>query len=265
MTSNYDMSVLPTVTSDQPVPVYPEFTPMQAFSFTSGSPCAGIVIQSSDTLAKVQINGVAMELHNATAFLQNYGGVFTIDVLEGIVQAQAHETTTISVEGARVRIPLDEAGEPSAAPEPPAAYDPASLTWLAGNYMQHTVTIAPAADMDSIHAALVTPLSGVWKFTYPPPFTYAALEGPQCEPMKVNGADHLFDIYVATDGSSFSAFNPDITLGAGVRVFPGLYELQHLSFEVLSPTEMTATYDTNPLASCTAVITITAQWLRSES
>lgn len=264
MTSNYDMTLLPTVTSDQPVPTYPEFTPMQAFSFTSGSPCAGIIIQSSDNLAKMQINGVPIELHNATAFLQNYGGVFSISVLEGIVQAQAHDTTTITVEGAYVHVPMDGANQPSGAPEQPTPYDPAALMHLTGNYLQHTVAVSPPADGNTIHSALVTPLTGVWRFTFPPPYSYAAEEGPQCEPFKVNGADHLFDIYVATDGSSFSAFNKDIVIGAGVRVRPGLYELRNFSMEVLSPTEMTATYDTNPLASCTAVITITAQWLRSD-
>jgi hypothetical protein len=265
MTSNYDMGLLPTVTSDEPVPQYPAFTPMQAFSFRSDAPCAGVLIQSGDNLAKLEINGASLEFHKATAFMQNINGALTIYVLNGIVQAQALGSTTISVAGAYTRIAIDESGQVSGAPEPPVSYDQSTLAWLAGNYMQHTVTIAPPANTDSIREALVTPLSGVWKFTYPPPYSYPAVEGPQCEPFKVTGADHFFDIYVSTDGSSFSAFNPDITIGAGVRVLPGLYELREFSMQVLSPTQMTATYDTNPLASCTAIITITAEWQRSET
>lgn len=258
--TDYDIKALPVAASKDPIPQYPVYTPLQAFSFTSGSPCAGMVVQSGDNLVQLRVNGVALELHSATLFLQNPGDALTIDVLNGFVQVQAQDSTTISVAGARVRVPLDASGQPSAAPEPPVAYDESAVAGLAGNYLQHTVSAAPPANGDSIQAALVTPLSGLWKFVYPPPYEYPSTEGPQCEMFKVKGADHIFDISVSDDGSSFSAFNPDITIGAGVRVRPGLYEMKGFSLQVLSPTEMTATYDTNPLASCTSIITINAYW-----
>ncbi|MCZ2095996.1 MAG: hypothetical protein LC121_06935 [Anaerolineae bacterium] len=74
----------------------------------------------------------------------------------------------------------------------------------------------------------------------------------------------MFEITVSGDGSSLSAYNPDINVGAGLRVRPGLYELKDFTLQVLSPTHMTTTYDTNPLMACTSVITIDAEWLRSE-
>ena len=144
-------------------------------------------------------------------------------------------------------------------------YHNPALARLAGNYGQRPVAPAPAANATTIQAALVTPLSGVWKFTYPPPYTYASVEGPQCGSMSVKGGIQLFDVSVSIDGGSVSTYNPDINLGAGVRVHPGLYEFNDFSLEVLSPTRMTTTYDTNPLMACTSVITIEAEWLRSES
>jgi hypothetical protein len=258
--TDYDIKKLPVVASADPIPQYPRYTPMQAFSFTSGSPCAGIVAQSGDNLAQLQVNGVALELHNATLFLRNPGDALSIDVLGGVVQVQAQDATTISVAGARVRVPLDASGQPGAAPDQPVAYDESAVAGLNGSYLQRAVSAAPPANNDAVQAALVTPLSGLWKIVYPPPYEYPATEGPQCEKFRVKGADHIFDISVADDGSSFSAFNPDITIGAGVRVRPGLYEMKGFSFQVLSPTEMTATYDTNALASCTSIITIHAYW-----
>lgn len=263
--SRYDMNVLPVVTSDEPIPQYPEFTPMQAFNLASESSCAGVVVQSGDNLARLEVNGVDLEFHNATAFLQNSGGALSVSVLEGIVQVLAQDMATSSVAGSVVRVALDEAGQPSAAPEQPTAYDEAVLTQLAGSYGQRAIIAAPAAGDSAIQAATVTPLSGVWMFSYPPPYEYTSVEGPQCGSMTVKGGEHLFDVTVAIDGSSFSAYNPDITVGAGIRIRPGLYEFNDFSFQVLSPTQMTTTYDTNPLQACTSIITVTAQWLRSGS
>ncbi|MFN8563663.1 MAG: SH3 domain-containing protein [Anaerolineae bacterium] len=263
--SDYDLNLLPVVSSDEPVPQYPEFMPMQGFSFASGSPCAGVVLQSGDNLARMEVNGVDLEFHTATIFLQNSGDRLTVNVLEGVVSVGAQGTTTSSVAGALVNVALDASGQASAAPEQPIPYDDAGQARLAGNYGQRPVAPAPAANATTIQAALVTPLSGVWKFTYPPPYTYASVEGPQCGSMSVKGGIQLFDVSVSIDGSSVSTYNPDINLGAGVRVHPGLYEFNDFSLEVLSPTRMTTTYDTNPLMACTSVITIEAEWLRSES
>ncbi len=264
--SDYDLSLLPTVTSDEPVPLYPDFMPMQAFSFTPVSPCAGVVLQAGDNLAKMQIDGVDMEYHSATVFVQNSGSLLSINVLEGVIQVAAQGTTTTGVAGSLVLVPLDESGQPTAAPEQPIPYDEAALARLGGNYMPRAVAAAPAADADAIQTALVTPLSGVWKFTYPPPYTYTSVEGGDCgSTLSVKGAVHLFDVTVSVDGDSISAFNPDINIGAGVRVRPGLYELNDFSLQVLSPTHMTTTYDTNPLMACTSIITVDAEWLRSEN
>ncbi len=263
--TDYDITKLPVVSTKDPIPQYPRFTPLQAFSFTSGSPCAGVVLQSGDNLARMQVNGVALEFHSATAFLQNTGSTLDINVLEGYIQVQTQSVTTIGPPGTIVRVPLDPAGQPSAAPPAPVPYDAAQMDRLAGKYAQRAVAAAPAADGDAIQAALVTPLSGFWKVVYPPPYEYKSVEGPQCGSLKIKGGgDQIFDITVSDDGSSFSAYNPTIAIGAGVRVHPGLYELRDFSFQVLSPTEMTATYDTNPLAACTSIITITAQWMRPE-
>lgn len=261
--TNYDLALLPVVTSADPLPQYPEFTPMQAFSFTAGAPCSGIVLQSGENLVRLRVEGVDLELHNSTAFLQNTGDALIIHVLEGLTQIQAQETTTVGVAGTLVRVPLDAAGQPNAAPEPPVPYQDSVLAWLAGNYAQHIVGVPPPASDDTIRDALVTPLSGIWKIEYPMPLEYTSKEGPQCGSLKMKNATELFDIFVATDGSSFSTFNPNVTIGAAVRVLPDLYELKDFSFQVLSPTEMTATYDTNPLIECTSIITITAQWMNS--
>lgn len=265
LTSDYDLGLLPVVTSDEPVPQYPQFSAMQAFSFTSLSPCAGIVAQSGNDLARLQVNGVDLEFHTATLYLHNSGNLLTIDVLEGVVQVGASGTTTSGVAGSRVQVTLDDAGQPSEAPEKPIPYDAAALASLSGNYGQRAVSAAAAAQDSSIQAALVTPLSGIWKFTYPPPYTYVSDEGPQCDStFSVKSAIQLFEITVSFDGSSLSAFNPDISIGAGLRIRPGLYELKDFTLQVLSPTRMTTTYDTNPLMACTSIITIDAEWLRSD-
>ena len=259
--SNYDMSVLPVAAGADPVPEYPEFTPMQAFSFTGGSPCAGVLLQSGDDPARLQVSGVDLELNNATAFLQNTGDTLVIDVLEGFVQVQAQEITTISLKGALVRIPLDATAQPAGTPEAPTAYDQSALERFSGKYMQRPVAAVPAASADAIQNALVTPLSGRWKIDYPAPYNYKSIEGGDCGEMKVKQPSPIVEITVSDDGSSFSTFNKDLTLGAGVRALPGLYELQDFKFQVLSPTEMTATYDTNPKVACTSMITIDAHWI----
>ncbi len=261
--SEYDLALLPVVTAEDPIPQYPQFTPLQAFAFTPASPCAGVILQSGEELVRFQVDGVDLELHDATAFLQNTGAGLDIYVLEGLLQVQALETTTVGVAGSLIRVALKAPGQPDAAPQLPQPYDASLLAWLAGDYAQRPVTAAPAAVAATIDDALVTPLSGVWQIEYPPPYSYPSEEGPQCEPFTVKGGTHLFDLYVATDGSSFSTYNPDMTIGAGLRVLPGRYELKDFAFVVLSPTQMTATYDTNPLAACTSIITITAQWLNS--
>jgi hypothetical protein len=263
--SDYDMSLLAVVTADDPPPQYPEFTPMQAFSFTAGSPCAGVVLQSSDDPARVQVNGIDLELNQATAFVQNTGDTLLVQVLEGIVQVQADGITTTGVEGALVQVPISAPTEPEATPEStpeaPIPYDQAALERLSGNYMQRVIAAAPAANPQAIQDALVTPLSGKWRIDYPPPYTYKSLEGGDCGEMKIKQPSPIFEITISDDGSSLSTFNHDITLGAGVRAHPGLYELKDFKFEVLSPTEMTATYDTNPAAACTSIITINAHWI----
>lgn len=261
--SEYDLNLLPVVSGDDPIPHYPQFTPLQAFAITASSPCSGVVLQSGDDLVRLQVNGVALELHDATAFVQDTGAALDVYVLEGLIQVQAQDMTTVGVAGTLVRTALDEAGVSNAAPQSPVPYADAALTWLSGSYAPRAVAVAPPAAETAIGNALVTPLSGVWQIEYPPPYSYPSEEGPQCEPFTVKGGTHLFDIYVASDGSSFSTYNPDLTIGAAVRVLPGRYELQNFAFEVLSPTEMTATYDTNPLAACTSIITITAHWLHS--
>jgi hypothetical protein len=259
--SNYDMEVLPVVASADPLPQYPEFTPMQAFSFSAASPCAGVLLQSGDDPARFQVNGIDLELNNATAFLQNTGDALQIDVLEGIVQVQAQETTTISLGGAFVRVPLDASALPSGTPEAPTAYDQTLMERFNGKYLQTPIAAPPAASAEAIQDALVTPLSGRWKIDYPPPYTYKSLEGGDCGELKIKQPSPIFEITVSDDGSSLSTFNKEITLGAGVRAVPGLYELKDLKFQVLSPTEMTSTYDTNPKLNCTSIITINAHWI----
>ncbi|MEO8392466.1 MAG: hypothetical protein ABI700_05680, partial [Chloroflexota bacterium] len=263
--SDYDMSLLSVVTSDDPLPQYPEFTAMQAFSFRAGSPCAGVLLQSGDDPARVQVNGIDLELNQATAFVQNTGDSLLIHVLEGIVQVQAQAVTTTGVAGALVSVPLDASAAPEATPEStpdaPIPYDPAVLDRFSGNYMQRPVAAASAANPQAIQDALVTPLSGNWRIDYPPPYTYKSLEGGDCGEMVMKQHSPIFEITISDDGSSLSTFNHDITLGAGVRAHAGLYELKDFKFEVLSPTEMTATYDTNPRVACTSIITINAHWI----
>ena len=263
--SDYDMDALAVVSADDPLPQYPEFTPMQAFSISAGSPCAGVVLQSGDDPARLQINGIVLDLNEATAFVQNTGATLTIQVLEGIVQVQAQDVTTTAVAGALVEVPLSTATTqeetPEATPDAPIPYNQAALERFNGNYLQRRIDAAPAANAQAIEDALVTPLSGRWKIDYPPPYIYKSLEGGDCGELKIKTPSPIFEITTSDDGSSLSTFNKDITLGAGVRARPGLYELKDFKFEVLSPTEMTATYDTNPRTACTSIITINAHWI----
>ena len=265
LASDYDMNALSVVSANDPLPQYPQFTLMQAFSLSDAAPCAGVLLQSGDDPARLRVNGIDLELNQATAFIQNTGDSLRIEVLEGVVQVQVQAVTTTGVAGVVVSVPLAMSAAPEATPEStpdaPIPYDQAALERFNGTYFQRSVAAAPAANMQAIQDALVTPLSGRWRIDYPPPYTYKSLEGGDCGEMKVKQPSPIFDITISDDGSSLSTFNHDMTLGAGVRAYPGMYELTDFKFEVLSPTEMTATYDTNPRVACTSIITINAHWI----
>ena len=170
--SDYDMGALPVVAADDPLPQYPEFTPMQAFSISAGSPCAGVVLQSGDDPARLQINGIVLDLNEATAFVQNTGDRLTIQVLEGIVQVEAQDVTTTAVAGALVQVPLDA----EACAERNAGSAIALRADRAGCVQWELSATADRCrsrcESQAIEDALVTPLSGRWQIDYPPPYDY---------------------------------------------------------------------------------------------
>lgn len=139
-----DVSRLMEVDTDTAI-----FGPMQAFYFRTGindAPCAGtpdsgILIQTPQGAGTIQLNanGVQIEL-GSTIYLQAVPGDFmTVSVIEGHATLTAFDESQVVPAGTAARVPLDDAGMASAAPEYPVPYAYQSLRFLPVN----TAAFAP--------------------------------------------------------------------------------------------------------------------------
>ncbi len=112
----------------------PYYGPMQAVALRSGiddslcpeAPESGLLIQTPEGVAAVTllVNGVDIQLSNATAFLQAQpGGDLAVDVLNGWVDVTAGGATQTGFAGTQISVPLDVSGAPSGPPTLPVPYN----------------------------------------------------------------------------------------------------------------------------------------------
>ena len=107
--------------SENLTPVEPEakqFGPMQAFYFTAGIgqtacnevPGNGMLVQTPAGVGSIElaVNEVQVEMGSTVYFTVNEAREMAVYSLEGGARVTAGETTRTSVEGTRVRIPLNE-------------------------------------------------------------------------------------------------------------------------------------------------------------
>ncbi len=135
----------------------PEFTPMQAFYFKSGTndaPCeeapdSGILIQTPEGAGKIDlvVNDAKVTLGSTGYFQAQAGGEMTITVVEGegIVEAEG-KTVTVPA-GTYTTLPIDEDLRASGQPEDPQPYDPDSLQSLPIKILPQRIEIAPALEV----------------------------------------------------------------------------------------------------------------------
>ncbi len=132
----------------------PYYGPMQAFALRSGAddslcpeaPESGILIQTPEGVAEVTllVNGVDVQLSNATAFLQAQpNGTLSVDVLDGWVDVTAGGVTQTGFAGTQISVPLDASGSPAGPPVFPVPYDPGNVNALPVASLDNPVVIVP--------------------------------------------------------------------------------------------------------------------------
>ncbi len=231
--SDYDLKMLTTAKPDDPIPNYPEFTPMQSFSLQSDDPCAGVIIQPTQKHADIQINDVKLTLNDATVFVQVNKQQMDINVLVGVVKVETKQGVTVVPAGAFTEVSLNP--QATVTPSPANGYDMALTSRLNGNYSTQQITAAPPATQDEIKTALLVPLSGKWNV----PYYKGTVSGTQCPANGESGYSlaGTLPITVAEDGHSFSWPNSG-GISTAVQTSAGNYIFSGIPYTVISPTEI---------------------------
>lgn len=132
----------------------PDYSPMQAFYFTSGVsstagcetlPDSGIMVQTPEGTVAItlNINDVTVSL-SSTAFLQAQPETaMTVAMLEGQAVITAEETTVLAQAGTITEIPLDTQGAPSDTPTQPRPYTAESVERLPVRVLPREFEVAP--------------------------------------------------------------------------------------------------------------------------
>ncbi len=125
--SMVDLSTLNVAAGNQP-----NYRPMQAFTFSSGTndekcaeiPKDGLIIQTPEGAGEIRlwINQVMVKMGSTVYFQAEPGEAMIVTTLEGHATVQALGVTYTAVAGTSVRIPMDEALKPSAPPTLPESY-----------------------------------------------------------------------------------------------------------------------------------------------
>lgn len=143
----------------------PYYGPMQAFALRSGvddslcpeAPESGILIQTQSGVAEVTllVNGVDVQLSNATAFMQAQpNGALTIDVVSGWVNVSVAGATQTGFAGTQIAVPLDGSGYAAGPPTFPTPYDPDNVYSLPVGSLDNPVAILPPLTPDDIVAVM---------------------------------------------------------------------------------------------------------------
>lgn len=152
-------------------PSGPQYGPMQAFYFQTGTddagcpeaPNSGLLIQTPEGVAEVTIltNEVDIQL-SGTAYLQaQAGGEMAVNVVEGSAQVTSNGTTRTAVAGTSVSVPMSENLAPSDAPSPPEPYDENNMQNLPTSILDRPVTVPPPLEIQP-----GIPLDGEWQFVW---------------------------------------------------------------------------------------------------
>lgn len=154
----------------------PQFTPMQAFYFKSGTndaPCeeapdSGILIQTPEGAGKIDlvVNDAKVTLGSTGYFQAQPGGEMTVTVVEGEGRIEAQGKTVRVPAGTFTTLPVDQALKASGQPADPQPYDAGSLAALPISILPKTIGIAPAFEVTPFpEGAAIIPVGGTWTAT----------------------------------------------------------------------------------------------------
>lgn len=142
----------------------PDYRPMQAFYFESGSdqsscaevPPDGLLIQTPEGQAEVQlwINEVKIQMGSTVFFEAQPGGQMTVSTLEGHARVEAMGTAYTAFAGTSVSIPLGSDMKPTAPPGLPVAYSQDILQKLPLALLERPITVHAPLLPEEIQATI---------------------------------------------------------------------------------------------------------------
>ncbi|MBI5929585.1 MAG: SH3 domain-containing protein [Chloroflexi bacterium] len=156
---------------DESAEIGPQYGPMQAFYFQTGTddagcpeaPNSGLLIQTPEGVAEVTLltNEVDVQL-SGTAYLEaQAGGEMAVNVVEGSAQVTSMGVTRTAVAGTSVSVPMSDTLAPLDVPGPPEPYDEDTVQNLPTNILDRPVTVAPPLETQA-----GVPLDGEWQFVW---------------------------------------------------------------------------------------------------
>ena len=158
LSSDSDIRALNIVDGKQP-----QYSPMQAFTFQSGSetqncaevPQDGLLIQTPEGSGEVQlwINQVVVKLGSTVYFQAQANGDMVVTTVEGHATVEAMGVTYTAIAGSSVHIKLDADMKPAAPPSMPQAYKLSDVANLPVDHLQRKIKIhAPLTKQEIVNA-----------------------------------------------------------------------------------------------------------------
>lgn len=141
----------------------PQYGPMQAFTFRSGSgaqncaevPQDGLIIQTPEGSGEVQlwINQVVVKLGSTVYFQAQPSGDMVVTTVEGHATVEAMGVTHTAFAGSSVHIKLDADMKPAAPPSVPQPYQMTDVANLPVDHLQRKITIHAPLTQEEITKA----------------------------------------------------------------------------------------------------------------
>jgi hypothetical protein len=180
VTVDGDVSTLPEMDMNGEVAgaaeAAPQFTPMQAFYFKSGTndaPCeeapdSGILIQTPEGAGKIDlvVNDAKVTLGSTGYFQAQAGGEMTVAVVEGEGTVDAGGKRVTVPAGTYTTLPIDADLQASGQPADPQPYDADGLKALPIGILPKTITIAAPIEVTPVVSGpSIIPVGGTWTAT----------------------------------------------------------------------------------------------------
>jgi uncharacterized protein YuzE len=192
----------------------PQFTPMQAFYFKSGTndaPCeeapdSGILIQTPEGAGKIDlvVNDAKVTLGSTGYFQAQAGGEMTVTVVEGEGTIAAQGKTVRVPAGTYTTLPVDADLKASGQPADPQPYDAGSLAALPIKHLPKTIAIAPAFEVTPFpEGAEIMPVPGTWTATVGDVTTGSGCPPGMAEAMAQSGTVGTSNTFTIPEGSGF--------------------------------------------------------------